>query len=81
MELEYTWILRQRKNCRQFILLIGYFVHPLAGVGMGERGWIVILDSYKFHFLREHDNMLKYPSNNISMLETQFLLSCVAICK
>ena len=36
---------------------MGQFVHPLGGEGMGQRGWmegIVILASYKFHFVRVH---------------------------
>ena len=40
MDIEYTWILWQGKNCRQFMLLtwnlfIGQFVHPVGGYGMG----------------------------------------------
>ena len=36
MDIEYTWILCQGKNCRQFwllacISLIGQFVHPVLG--------------------------------------------------
>ena len=38
MDVEYTWILWQGKNCCQFSLLtcnsfIGQFVHPLGGEG------------------------------------------------
>ena len=40
MDVEYTWIIRQGKNCRQLSLLtcnslIGQFVHPVGG----ERRW------------------------------------------
>ena len=40
MDVEYTWILRQGKNCRQFNLLtwnsfIGQFVYPVGGKEMG----------------------------------------------
>ena len=53
MDIEYTWILGQGKNCRQFSLItwnsfICQFVHPLGGKGMGKREWkigIVILAS------------------------------------
>ena len=43
MDVEYTWILGQWKNCRQFSLLtwnsfIGQFVHLVVGKGMGKRG-------------------------------------------
>ena len=48
------------KNCRQFRFLkwtsfISQFVLPVRG------GWmwaIVILASYKFHFIRVHDNLV-----------------------
>ena len=48
MDVEYTWILLQAKNCRQFRLLfplsfIGQFVHTVEGEGIGEgyvwKGW------------------------------------------
>ena len=40
MDVGYTWMLTQGKNCRQFSLLIwnsfiGQFVHPVRGEGMG----------------------------------------------
>ena len=40
MNIEYTWILSQGKNCRHFRLLtlnlfIGQFVHQVGGDGMG----------------------------------------------
>ena len=43
MDVEYTWILRQGKNCRQFRLItwnsfIGQFVHPLGEYGVGLKG-------------------------------------------
>ena len=43
MDIEYTWILWQRKNCRQLRLLtcaslISRFVHPVGGHGMGKKG-------------------------------------------
>ena len=42
MDSEYTWILRQRKNCRQYRLLtltyfIGQFLHPVGRERMGLR--------------------------------------------
>ena len=60
------------ENFRQFRLLtwisfIGQFVHSLGWEGMGERGWIVILASYKFYFIRMHNNLVRYPSNNKSI--------------
>ena len=41
MDVEYTWILRQGKNCRQFSLLfllsfIGPFVYPVEWEGLVE---------------------------------------------
>ena len=41
--------------------LINQLVHPVQGNGLGYRGWmgrIVKLASYKFHFIRVHDNMV-----------------------
>ena len=50
--------------------------------GVVERGWsgeIVTLASYKFYFLRVHDNLVKNPSDNksiyinhINYMETKF---------
>ena len=54
------------ENCRQFRLLtgtsfIGQFVHTVGGEAMGLRGWkggIVILPSYVYNFIREHDRVV-----------------------
>ena len=40
IDIKYTWILGQGKNCRQFSLLtwisfIGQFIHPVGGEEMG----------------------------------------------
>ena len=56
-------------NCRDFRLLlltslIGQFVHPVGGEGMGD---IVILARYKYHFIRVHVNMVQHPSHKISI--------------
>ena len=50
---------------------IGQFVHPVGEKGMfvkdvdGEG--IVIIASYKIHFIRVHDNLVLDPSNNKSI--------------
>ena len=51
------------KNCCQFWLptFIGQFVHPVEGEGIGIKGvykGIVILASYKIHFIRVYDNLM-----------------------
>ena len=62
------------KNCRQFRLLtwtsfIGQFVHSVRGRDRLNVviGVFVILTSYKFQFIRVHDNLVKDPSNNKSI--------------
>ena len=60
MDIEYVDVMTV-KNCRQFRLLtwtslVGHFVHR-----------IVILASYKFHYISEHENLVKHPSNKISI--------------
>ena len=48
------------ENCRQILLLprtlfIGQFIHPVGGEGI----WgIVILASYKLHFIKVHDYLV-----------------------
>ena len=38
---------------------IGKFVHPLGGGGMGRvKVGIIILTSYEFNFIREHENLV-----------------------
>ena len=39
---------------------------------MGQRGWkrvweIAILASYKFHFIKVHENLVQHLNNNISI--------------
>ena len=46
---------------------IGLFVDPVGGKGMGG---IVILASYKLHFVRVHYNLVYYPSNDKSIVIT-----------
>ena len=67
MVLEYNiWILWQGENCQIFRLLIwtsfiGQLVHPVGEEDIGYMGWIgmaVIWVSYKFHFIRVHDNLM-----------------------
>ena len=56
-----------------FCSFIGQSVHPVGGEWMGYRRWrrgINILASCKFHIIREHENMVQHPSNNISILRT-----------
>ena len=52
-------------------LIIGQFVHPVGGEGIGYRGrgigGIIILASCEHHFIREHENLGQYPRNNISI--------------
>ena len=59
-------------NCSQFRVLIwnsfiGQVVHPLGGKGMEVN---VILARCKVHFIREHENVVQHPSNNISIVRT-----------
>ncbi len=61
MDVEYTWILRQGKNCFQFRLLtlklfIGQFVHPVGGEGL--KGESYVLAQCVFHFIGEHENLV-----------------------
>ena len=66
MDIEYTWLLYQGKNFRQFSLptrnsLIGQFVHPVEGEGMGlngRKGVIVIVAHCVFHFIRGYENLV-----------------------
>ena len=45
------------------------FVRSLGGEGVkGVDEGIVILASYMFHFIRVHDNLVKGPSNNKSIV-------------
>ena len=47
------------KNFRQFrTSLIGQFVHPVGGGEDVVKEEVVILVSYKFHFIRVHDNLV-----------------------
>ena len=42
------------KNCIQFRLLIGQFVHPVGGERMGQRGWmkgVIVLTVASFTLL------------------------------
>ena len=46
---------------------IGQSVHPAERGGWSKglgKEWTVILDRYKFHFIRAHDNLVQDPSNN-----------------
>ena len=64
-----------RKNCRQFKLLtwtslIRQFVHSVnEGRGFGKGGEFEYryLASCTHHFIREHENSIQHPSNNISI--------------
>ena len=41
--------------------LVGQFVHPVGGKGIGKRGCmggIVILARCEFYFIREHENLV-----------------------
>ena len=54
-------------TCNTFI---GQFVHPVGGDWKGYVGLmvgIVILASCEYHFLREQENVVQHPSNNISI--------------
>ena len=42
-------------------MFIGQVVHPVGGEGIGWKGEIVILDRCKFHFIREHENLVLNP--------------------
>ena len=71
MDVEYTWILWQWKNCRQFRLLtwnspIGQFVLKVGEEGMGWKEGIVILARCEFYFI------LSGPSSNISIYKFKF---------
>ena len=53
--------------------LLPSFVQPVGGKGMGVKGMdgrIVIIASYKFHFIRAHDNLVLDTSKKISTLAT-----------
>ena len=39
------------------------------------KGRVVILVRCKFHFIREHENQLQYPSNKISNEDTERIVS------
>ena len=39
------------------------------------KGRVVILARYKFHFIREHENVVQYPSNKISNEDTERIVS------
>ena len=52
----YVNIVTREKLATNFPLsFIGQFVHPVGGEGIG---YIVILASYKFNFMRIHDNLV-----------------------
>ncbi len=73
MDIWYTWIYWQAKNCRQFRLLlwssfIGSFIHSSSS----RRGHVCgFLSCYKFHFIRVHENLVQHPSNTISITVAQ----------
>ena len=49
---------------------IGQFVHPVGMELMVQglwTGWIVILANCEYYFIREHENLVQYPTNNISI--------------
>ena len=52
-------------------LFTSQFVHPVGGEGRGYKRWI--LASYKFYFIRVHDNMDYDPSNNKSIVRSMNL--------
>ena len=69
MDVEYTWILWQGKivvnlGCYNIIYysVCSSSIHPIGG-----DGGIIISASYKFHFIRVHDNLVSDPSNNKSI--------------
>ena len=60
MDIQYTWILWQGKNCRRFRFLklnsfIGQFIDQ---VGEKVIGGIAILPRYEFDLFREHENLV-----------------------
>ena len=48
---------------------IGQFVHPVGGEGWGKRGRLGVcyFASCEYPFIRVHENLVQYPSNNISI--------------
>ena len=58
---KFTFILILEIFCQSKLItwtsFIGQFVHPVGGGDMGKGG-IVILASYKFHFIRVSDNLV-----------------------
>ena len=58
---------------------IGKFVYLVGGEGMGWMEGIVILASYKYHFIKVHKNVMQHPTINISIIS--FLLSHHEIAK
>ena len=71
MYIEYTWILRQGKNCCQnrwltWNAFIRLFAHPTEGEGKGVDGGggIVIIASYEFYFIKALKNPVQHPNNN-----------------
>ena len=50
--------------------IIYWSVRSLGGKWMGA---IVILARYEFHFIREHENLVKHPSNIYSVVQNPVL--------
>ena len=58
--------------CPQFSFFIVWisFIDQFSRRGWGKGG-IVILASFKHHFIRVHENLEQHPSNNISIFTTR----------
>ena len=57
------WIIFVNLSC-YLLSFNGYFFHQVGGEGMRYMGEMVILARYKFHFIREQDNLVLHPKNN-----------------
>ena len=54
--------------------MVSSFIHYEVTVwGIRLDGRIFILVSYVFHFIRINDNVVKYPSNNISIIQGAYV--------
>ena len=61
MDGQYTWILQQEKNCRQFMLqfplaIIGWAVYSIGKEGMGKI--VVVQPATEFTFFTAHENLV-----------------------
>ena len=59
----------------KFVLNLGCFYgHHLlvSGANWVDGGYRYILASYKFHYIRVHENLVQHPSTNISIVSIEW---------